>query len=74
MVEVMGRKHPIISTEFASAYDLDIESLPEYASRNFITRDGALKRVKRNKAWGYKEHGRWYVVTKKGEDLKIIIT
>lgn len=70
----MGRRNPIISTEFASTYDLDIESLPEYANRKHLSYSGAYRRVTRNKAWGFQVGKRWYVVTKNGEDLKIIIT
>ena len=69
----MGRRNPVISTEFASTYGLTIESLKEYCERAFIVKSAALNRINRNQAYGYKVNKRWFVVTKNGEDLKDII-
>lgn len=69
----MPRRCPIISQSFAHEFGLTIESTEQYCQRNFIQRPGAIKRVKRGKAYAYKLNGRWWFVTKNGEDLKDII-
>jgi hypothetical protein len=69
----MPRRCPIISQEFAQQYGLTLESTKQYCQRNFITRRGAIKRVKRGKAYAYQVSRHWYFVTKNGEDLKDII-
>ena len=39
----------------------EIISLTEYAKRNFLTQEGAYRRLCRRKIEGFKSYGRWWI-------------
>lgn len=69
----MGKRNTPVSKEFADTHGLKIETLPQYCQRVFISKSGAMGRINSNKAYGFKMNGRWFIVSKNGEDIKFII-
>ena len=70
---IFNGKKPIISKETANKLGLTVEPLNSYCLRFHLSRTAALFRIRKSNAYGYKLNGRWFVVTRNGEDLTDVI-